>query len=325
MPGSSHHEGSNRVEYRNLGRSGLQVSVVGIGCNNFGRRCDEEQTAAVVNQAIDLGVNLFDTADVYGGEGRSEVFLGKALEGKRQDVVVATKFGMKLREGPYTSRGSRRYVIQACEDSLRRLGTDYIDLYQMHAPDPSTPIDETLRALDDLVRAGKVRYIGHSNYAGWQAAEAEYVARALGTQRFIAAQNEYSLLNRAVEAELIPACRSYGVGVLPYFPLASGLLTGKYRRNEPPPEGTRLAAWGPAAGRIMNERNWDKVEGLEVFATSRGHTILELAFSWLLSEPSVGSVIAGATSAEQVTSNAGAAGWQLTAAERAEVDGIAKR
>lgn len=313
------------MDYRNLGRSGLQVSIVGIGCNNFGRRCDEAQTAAIVGQAIDLGVNLFDTADVYGGEGRSEVFLGKALQGRRQDVVVATKFGMKLREGPYTSRGSRRYIVQACEESLRRLDTDYIDLYQMHAPDPTTPIDETLRALDDLVRAGKVRYIGHSNYAGWQAAEAEYAARALGTQRFISAQNEYSLLNRAVEAELLPACRAYGVGVLPYFPLASGLLTGKYRRNEPPPEGTRLAAWGPAASRIMNDRNWEKVEGLEEFVNARGHTLLELAFAWLLSEQAVGSVIAGATNPEQVSANVAAASWRLSAEERAEVDGIARR
>ncbi|MFQ5381463.1 MAG: aldo/keto reductase, partial [Dehalococcoidia bacterium] len=266
------------------------------------------------------GVNLFDTADVYGGAGTSEVFLGKALGARRQDVVVATKFGMEMAPGPYTSRGSRRYIVQACEDSLRRLGTDYIDLYQIHRPDPTTPIDETLQALDDLVRAGKVRYIGHSNFAGWQAAEAEFTARALGTSRFISAQNDYSLLNRAVERELVPACRAYDIGVLPYFPLASGLLTGKYTRGEAPPEGTRLAAWGPAANRFMSDRNWDKVEALQAFATERGHTLLELAFAWLLAEPSVGSVIAGATSPEQVEANVAAGEWHLAPEEKAAAD-----
>lgn len=313
------------MEFRNLGRSGLQVSAIGIGCNNFGRKCDEAQTAAVVHKAIDLGVNLFDTADVYGGAGLSETLLGKALAGKRSDVVLATKFGMAMGESPYTSRGSRRYIVQACEDSLRRLGTDYIDLYQIHSPDPSTPVDETLRALDDLVRAGKVRYVGHSNYAGWQVAEAEFSARMLGTQRFISAQNDYSLLNRSVESELLPACRAYGVGMLPYFPLASGMLTGKYKRDVAPPEGTRLAAWGPAASRFTSDRNWDIVEGLEKYVSERGHTILELAFGWLLADPVVSSVIAGATSPEQVEANVAAGEWIPSAEERTEVDKIAKK
>jgi aryl-alcohol dehydrogenase-like predicted oxidoreductase len=312
------------MEYRNLGRSGLQVSVVGLGCNNFGRRNDQEETAAIVSKAIDLGVNLFDTADVYGGEGRSETFLGKALAGRRHDVVVATKFGMKMSEGPYTSRGSRRYIIQACEASLRRLGTEHIDLYQLHAPDSTTPIEETLRALDDLVRSGKVRYIGHSNFAGWQVAEAEFTARVAGTHRFISAQNEYSLVSRGVEKELLPACGAYGLGVLPYFPLASGLLTGKYTRGEAPAAGTRLAAWGAIAGRIMTDRNWDIVDGLSRFAGARGRSLLEVAFGWLASNPLVPSVIAGATSPAQVEANVAAGGWKLTAEEMAEVDAIAR-
>jgi aryl-alcohol dehydrogenase-like predicted oxidoreductase len=312
------------MEYRNLGRSGLQVSVVGLGCNNFGRRCDPEQTAAVVSKAIDAGINLFDTADVYGGDGKSEEYLGKALVGRRHDVVIATKFGMKMGEGPYTSRGSRRYIINAVEASLRRLGTDYIDLYQMHAPDPTTPIDETLRALDDCVRQGKVRYVGNSNYAGWQTVEAALTSQGNHLEPFISAQNEYSLLDRRVENELVPACKKYGLGILPYFPLASGFLTGKYRRGEPMPAGTRLAAAGPMAERIMTDRNWDIVEKLDAFAVAHGHTILELAFCWLASKPEIGSVIAGATQPAQVEANAKAGEWRLTAEEMAEVDTITR-
>ena len=223
------------MEYRNLGNSGLQVSIVGLGCNNFGMRIDAAATEIVVNKAIDAGINLFDTADVYGGT-KSEEFLGKALGARRQEIVLATKFGMPLGKSTYTSRGSRRYIMNAVENSLRRLNTDYIDLYQMHAPDPSTPIDETLRALDDLVRQGKVRYIGHSNYAGWQAAEAHYVAKAGNMTPFVSAQNEYSLLNRRIENELVPAVNKYGVGILPFFPLASGFLTGKYRQGQAGPK-----------------------------------------------------------------------------------------
>lgn len=308
------------MEYRHLGRSGLQVSVVGLGCNNFGRRMDQDQTTAVVNKCLDLGITLFDTADVYGGNGLSEEFLGRALGGRRHDVVVATKFGMKMGEGPMQGGGSRRWIQRAVEDSLRRLNTDYIDLYQLHTPDPATPIEETLRALDDLVRAGKVRYIGHSNFAGWQAAEAALVARHLNLTPFISAQNEYSLLNRHIERELVPACNKFGVSVLPYFPLASGFLTGKYRPGEPPPEGTRLAMMGPMADRVLTEKNFATLAKLEDFAQARDHTILELAIGWLASQGHVASVIAGATKPEQVEANVKAAEWRLTPEELAEVD-----
>jgi aryl-alcohol dehydrogenase-like predicted oxidoreductase len=294
------------MEYRNLGRSGLQVSVVGIGCNNFGGRIDAEATQKVVDAAIEQGINFFDTADTYGGGGKSEELLGRSLGDRRREIVIASKFGMKMGEGPYRSGASRKYIMQACEESLRRLGTDYIDLYQVHTPDPRTPIEETMRALDDLVRAGKVRYIGHSNFAGWQAAEAHYVAQAEHLAPFISAQNEYSLLDRRIERELVPACEKYGVGILPFFPLASGLLTGKYRRNEPLPEGTRLGNAAPMAQRILTERNWDVTEKLRDYAEARGHTLLELAIGWLASKPYVGSVIAGATKPEQVKANVAA-------------------
>jgi aryl-alcohol dehydrogenase-like predicted oxidoreductase len=312
------------MEYRNLGRSGLQVSVVGIGCNNFGRRMDADATEAVVNKALDMGINLFDTADSYGGEGRSEQFLGRALKGKRQNVILASKFASPMGEGPMRSGGSRRYIMQAVEDSLRRLDTDYIDLYQMHFPDASTPIEETCRALDDLVSSGKVRYIGNSNFAGWQIATAAWIQRTEHLAPFISAQNQYSLLDRRIEQEVVPAAREYGLGILPFFPLASGLLTGKYRRGEPAPEGTRLAA-GPMGDRILTDSNFDVVERLEEWAQQRGHTLLELAFGWLASKPYIGSVIAGATKPEQVESNADAAAWRLTAEEMAEVEEISKR
>ncbi|MFN0093319.1 MAG: aldo/keto reductase [Dehalococcoidia bacterium] len=312
------------MEYRNLGRSGLLVSVVGLGCNNFGRRCDAGQTAAVVNAAIDHGINLFDTADVYGPRGLSEEYLGKALAGRRHEVVVATKFRGQMGEGPMKSGASRRYIIQAAEDSLRRLGTDYIDLYQIHSPDPATPIEETMRAIDDLVRQGKVRYAGHSNFSGWQTVEAAWISEARGIVPFISAQNAYSLLDRAVEKELVPACTKYGVGILPYFPLASGFLTGKYKRGAAMPEGARLTNMGAMAERIVNDQNWDKVEKLEAFATGQGHTILELAVGWLASQAHVGSVISGATSPAQVEANVKAGDWRLTAEQMAEVDGLTK-
>lgn len=317
--------GAFRVEYKNLGRSGLQVSVVGLGCNNFGMRCDYDQSQAVVHRALDEGINLFDTADVYGGAGKSEEFLGRILKGKRNDVVIATKFAMKMGEGPMRAGGSRKYIASAVEDSLRRLDTDYIDLYQMHRPDPTVPIDETLRVLDDLVRAGKVRYIGHSNYAGWQAAEAHFVAQRGGYTPFISAQNEYSLLERRIEAELVPACNQYGVGILPFFPLASGFLTGKYRQGQDLPTGTRLAAAGPMASRILTEKNYETLGKLESFAEARGKTMVDLAIGWLASLSHVGSVIAGATKPEQVTQNVAAGDWKLTADELAEVDAISKR
>ncbi len=314
------------MEYRNLGKSGLQVSVVGLGCNNFGMRCDYDQTVAVVNKALEVGMNLFDTADVYGGQGRSEEFLGKALQGRRQDVVLATKWGNRMGEGPMKSGGSRRYIIAAAEDSLRRLQTDYIDLYQMHVPDPTTPIDETMRALDDLVTSGKVRYIGHSNFTGWMTAEAHYVAQMRGYAPFVSAQNQYSLLDRGIEKELVPACEKYGVSVLPYFPLASGFLTGKYKKDQEKPEGARLSnpAMGRMADRIFNDHNYEVLDKLENFAAQRNHGVLDVAIGWLASKPYIGSVIAGATKPEQVEANARAGEWKLTAEEMAEVDAIAR-
>jgi len=310
------NEGAQTMKVRRLGNSGLKVSVVGLGCNNFGMRIDQDQTQKVVDAAIDAGVTLFDTADVYGGT-KSEEFLGKALGKRRRDIVLATKFGMPVGGDPKKRGGSRKWIMQAVEDSLGRLGTDYIDLYQHHQPDPDTPIDETLRALDDLVTQGKVRYIGNSNYTGWQIADADWTAA--GGVRFTSAQNLYSLLERGVEQEVLPACDHFGLGFLPFFPLASGLLSGKYKRGEAPPEGTRLAAWGARGQATMSDANFDKVEALEAWAAARGHTILELAFAWLLGHPAVSSVIAGATTPEQVVTNADTAKWALTEDEVEEV------
>jgi aryl-alcohol dehydrogenase-like predicted oxidoreductase len=304
------------MEQRRLGNSGLKVSAVGLGCNNFGMRIDPAQTQAVVDAAIDAGITFFDTADIYGGT-KSEEFLGKALGKRRKDIVLATKFGMPVGGDPRKSGGSRRYIMQAVEDSLRRLNTDWVDLYQHHQPDPETPVDETLRALDDLVTQGKVRYIGNSNYTGWQIADADWTAA--GQTRFVSAQNLYSLLERKSAFEVLPACEHFGLGFLPFFPLASGLLSGKYRRGEAPPEGTRLAAWGSRGQQAMSDRNFDAVEKLTAWAEDRGHTILELAFAWLLGQPVVSSVIAGATTPDQVRANAATAAWTLTADEVAEV------
>lgn len=304
------------MKVRRLGNSGLKVSVVGLGCNNFGMRIDEAQTQAVVDAAIDAGITLFDTADIYGGT-KSEEFLGKALGKRRHEIVLATKFGMPVGGDPKKRGGSRKWIMQAVEDSLRRLGTDYVDLYQHHQPDPDTPIDETLRALDDLVTQGKVRYLGNSNYTGWQIADADW--SAAGQSRFVSAQNLYSLLERGVEKEVLPACEHFGLGFLPFFPLASGLLSGKYKRGEAPPEGTRLAAWGARGAQAMSGANFDKVEALEAWAVARGHTILELAFAWLLGHEVVSSVIAGATTVEQVKTNAATAAWILTPEEVDEV------
>jgi aryl-alcohol dehydrogenase-like predicted oxidoreductase len=309
------------MEYRSLGRSGLQVSAVGLGCNNFGMRIDKDGASAVVNRALELGVNLFDTADIYGGS-RSEEFLGEALGERRKHVVVATKFSSPMGEGPGNRGGSRRHIMQAVEGSLRRLNTDYIDLYQYHFPDPNTPIDETLRALDDLVSAGKVRYIGSSNMAAWQAVEADWTARSAHLNPFVTAQNEYSLLNRRAERELIPALRQYNIGLLPYFPLASGMLTGKYRRGETPPEGSRIAAWGGRGERLLSDRNFDIVEQLETFAAERDKTLLDVAVGWLVSQDAVASVIAGATRPEQVEQNAAAADFRLSPEELSQIDVI---
>jgi aryl-alcohol dehydrogenase-like predicted oxidoreductase len=313
------------MSYRRLGQSGLVVSVVGLGCNNFGRKVDAAGTRAVVDAALDAGITLFDTADSYGEQpGRSEEFLGAALAGRRDEVILATKFGMDVRgaNGPdWGARGSRRYLTRAVEASLRRLGTDYIDLYQLHRPDPQTPIEETLAALDDLVRAGKVRYLGNSNFAGWQLADAAWTARTGNLTPFVSAQNEYSLLDREVEAELVPACERFGLGILPYFPLASGLLTGKYRRGHEAPAGTRMAneRYRPR----LASAPWEVIEGLEKYAAERGLTLLEVAIGGLAAQPAVASVIAGATTPEQVRANAAAAAWHPSTEDLSTLDAIA--
>jgi len=304
------------MKVRRLGNSGLKVSVVGLGCNNFGMRIDAAQTQTVVDAAIDAGITLFDTADVYGAT-KSEEFLGKALGKRRHEIVLATKFGMPIGQDPKKRGGSRKWIMRAVEDSLKRLGTDYIDLYQHHQPDPDTPVDETLRALDDLVTQGKVRYIGNSNYTGWQIADADWTAA--GQSRFVSAQNLFSLLERDVEREVLPACEHFGLGFLPFFPLASGLLSGKYKRGAPPAKGTRLQAWGARGEAALTDANFDKVEALEAWAKARGHTILELAFAWLLGHEAVSSVIAGATTPAQVKTNAATAEWRLTPDEVEEV------
>jgi len=309
------------MEYKSLGASGLQVSTVGLGCNNFGMRIDKEKSAEVVSRALELGINFFDTADIYGGT-LSEQFLGEALGERRKHVIVATKFGGPTGEGPGNRGGSRRYIVQAVEASLRRLNTDYIDLYQYHFPEVKTPIEEALRAMDDLVRSGKVRYIGSSNMSGWQAVEAHWVAKSEHLNTFTTAQNEYSLIDRRAERELVPACRQYGIGILPYFPLASGLLTGKYSRSEKPAEGTRIAAWGARGEELLTDRNFDIVEGLQKFAAERDKSLLDVAIGWLASQDVVSSVIAGATKPEQVEQNAAAAGIRFSPEELAEIDTI---
>jgi aryl-alcohol dehydrogenase-like predicted oxidoreductase len=314
------------MEYRNLGASGLQVSAVGLGCNNFGRRCDAAQTKAVVDKAIELGVTFFDTADIYGPRGLSEEYLGPALKEHRRNVVLATKFAVPMGEGPLWGGASRRYIFEAVDASLRRLDTDYVDLYQVHFPDVKTPIEETMRALDDVVRAGKARYIGCSNFASWQVVESQWVARSQHLSPFVSAQNQYNLLDRRIERELAPACQKYGLGVLPYFPLANGFLTGKYRPGEAPPAGTRLAAMqGRGAEQTLSEANFETLGKLESFAQERGHAMLDLAIGWLASQPFVSSVIAGATKPEQIEQNVAAGEWKLTSEEIAEVAKITRR
>ncbi|MGE0222076.1 MAG: aldo/keto reductase [Acetobacteraceae bacterium] len=310
------------MEIRNLGQSGLRVSAIGLGCNNFGGRIDLDATRTVIHKALDLGITLFDTADTYGERGGSETLMGQILGDDRKRIVLATKFGMPMDDAGVKVGGSRRYIMQAVEDSLRRLRTDWIDLYQMHQTDARTPIEETLRALDDLVRQGKVRYVGCSNFPAWQVVEAAWTARSNGLNAFVSCQDEYSLIFRKPEAELMPAARKYGMGLLPYFPLASGLLTGKYRRNTPMPAGTRLANTQRLADRYLTERNWRIAEELGDFVERRGRTMLELAFSWLLAQSPVTSVIAGATRPEQLEQNVKAGSWTLSAQELAEISRI---
>jgi aryl-alcohol dehydrogenase-like predicted oxidoreductase len=306
------------MERRSIGS--LEISEVGIGCNNFGMRIDEAQTDAVVRAALDAGVNFFDTADVYGGT-RSEEYLGRALGARRDDAIIATKFGAQLDEAHKGASAS--YVRSAVEDSLRRLGTDRIDLYQLHVPDTATPIDETLGALDDLVRAGKVREIGASNFTAEMIDEAEHASRDHGWARFASVQNEYSLLRRLPERGVLDACVRNDIGFLPYFPLASGMLTGKYRRDESPPEGTRLAN-APAERReqAFSEKNFNRIEALEKWSAEQGHTLLELAISWLLARPAVVSVIAGATKPDQVDANVAAARWTLSEDDMRAIDAL---
>ena len=310
------------MELRNLGRSGLQVSVVGLGCNNFGGRTSIEDSRVVIHAALDHGITLFDTADIYGNRGGSEEALGRWLGTRRKDIVLASKFGMAMDDEGHKIGGSRRYMMQAVEDSLRRLKTDWIDLYQFHRPDPATPIEETLRALDDLVRQGKVRYIGCSNMPAWQLVDAQWQAQMHNLTGFVSAQDEYSLLHRAPEKDLLPALKDKGLGLLPYYPLASGLLSGKYRRDGALPEGARLQKDARSRDRYMTAENWTRVEKLEQFARERGHHLLELAFSWLAAQAPVASVIAGATRPEQIAANVAAAQWKLGKDELAQIDSL---
>jgi aryl-alcohol dehydrogenase-like predicted oxidoreductase len=311
------------VDTRKIGD--LDVTIVGIGCNNFGRRLDRAGTDAVVHAAMEVGINLFDTADVY-GDGVSEEYLGKALGSRRDEVVVATKFGVEMDGDPSRSGASPRWIERAVEDSLRRLGTDRIDLYQLHRPDENTPIEDTLEALDKLISAGKVRQIGCSNYSEVQIEDALSASHERGLARFVSVQNEYSLLHREPEKNgVTEACLRNGLALLPYFPLASGMLTGKYIRGKEAPAGSRLAGMSASrADRFANAHNFDRVEQLEAFAKERGHSILELAFSWLVAQPVVASVIAGATSPEQVRTNAEAAKWELLSEDLSEVDRITR-
>lgn len=315
------------MRHTRLGRSGLTVSVVGLGCNNLGRpgtaTLEQDGTDAVVHAALDAGITFFDVADIYGAQpGLSEERLGRALGARRDDVVIGTKFGMDMAGAngvDHDARGSRRYIVRAVEASLRRLGTDWIDLYQFHTPDPATPIDETLRALDDLVRDGKVRYVGHSNRTGWQIAQAEYVARELGTERFVSAQNHYNLLDRRAELEVVPAAAEFGLGVLPYFPLANGLLTGKYSQGAAP-EGSRLSH---VRQHMVADADLEQLAAFGEFARARrGITEVQAAIGWLAAQGPVSSVIAGATRTGQIAENARAADWEATEADLAELDAL---
>jgi aryl-alcohol dehydrogenase-like predicted oxidoreductase len=310
------------MELRNLGASGLRVSVVGLGCNNFGQRIDDQSSRAVIHKALDAGITLFDTADTYGGRGGSETVMGQILGDRRKDIVLASKFGMAMDDGEKKG-ASRRYMMAAVEASLKRLKTDWLDLYQVHQPDPLTPIEETLRGLDDLVRAGKVRYVGCSNYSAAQVTEAQWAARHLNLNAFISCQDEYNLLKRDLDGERLGVMQRYGLGLLPFFPLASGLLTGKHKRGAAA-SGTRLAT-AQFAGRFMTDANFDIVEKLEAFVTARGHTMTDLAFSWLAARAPVASIIAGATKPEQIEANVKATGWTLTADDMAEIDKLTAR
>ena len=300
------------MKFRNLGKSNLPVSEVGLGCNNFGMLIDLEESRKVIHKAIDLGITLFDTADIYGNRGGSETILGRVLGTRRKDIILATKVGKPMDDGGKMKGASRSYILSEVEASLRRLQTDWIDLYQIHEPDPLTPIEETLRALDDLVRQGKVRYLGCSNFSAQNVAEACQLSGELKISPFVSCQDQYNLLVRSIEQELLPAMESHKLGLLPFFPLAGGMLTGKYKRSEEPAKGTRFAAWKDLARRYDTEANWNTVERLDRLCAERGYSILEVAFGWLLSKPVVASVIAGATKPEQVDMNVRAADCRMS-------------
>ncbi|HWQ13861.1 MAG TPA: aldo/keto reductase [Roseiflexaceae bacterium] len=308
------------MEYRQLGRSGVRVSAIGLGTNQFGGKVNQQGVREIVAGALDLGINFIDTADVYTG-GRSEETLGEALAGRWHEVVLATKGFNPTGQGTNDRGASRYHLVNAVEASLRRLRTDHIDLYQIHRPDPATPIEETLRALDDMVRAGKIRYIGCSNFAAWQLAHANLLAELRGWSPFVSIQNHYHMLERAIEREVVPYCNAFGVGILPYFPLAGGFLTGKYRRGEPPPAGSR-GETSPYVKGYLTDANFERVERLGAWAEAHGHTMGELAHAWLLAQPQVSSVISGATSLAQVQANAKAADWRLAPEELAEVNAL---
>ena len=307
------------MEYRCIGRSGLKVSVIGLGCNNFGRRIDYKASKPVVHKALDLGITFFDTADCY-GMGLSEKYLGRALGARRKDVVIATKFGNRMGEGPHGRGASRRYINDAVDASLKRLGTDWIDLYQLHGPDLQTPIEETLGALTDLVRAGKLRYIGCSTFAAWQLVDAHWAARSANLTSFISAQNRYNLLDRTAEREFVPAAKQHGIGVIPYHPLDNGLLTGKYKRGKRAPKGTRLGDSDALRDGTLTDAKFDKLAILEEFARVRDHTLVDLALGWLASQPQISTVIAGATKPAQVVENVAAGDWQLPPTDLADLD-----
>jgi aryl-alcohol dehydrogenase-like predicted oxidoreductase len=309
------------MEFRRLGNTGLRVSTTGLGCNNFSTRCDFEASRRVVHKALDLGICLFDTSDSY-GRGGSEDYLGQILGPRRADIVLATKFSQPMDDGELMKGASRRYIMRAVEASLRRLRTDWIDLYQVHFPDRETPIEETLRALDDLVHQGKVRYIGCSNFAAWQVIEALWTSRQNGLHAFVSCQNQYSVLVRDVENELLPAIRAYGLGILPYYPLAGGFLSGKYQRGAPMPEGARLSYVERLSKRYVTDRNWGLIENLQKIAKARNRTLLDLAFAWLLAHPEVPSVIAGATKPEQIELNVQAGSFAIDAQTMSEIDAV---
>jgi len=312
------------MQERNVGKSGLRVSAIGLGCNNFGRPVDLEGSRAIIHKALDLGVTLFDCGDVYGRRGGAEKILGEVLGPRRKDIVLVTKFGRPMDSEGRLKGGSRRYIMSAVDASLQRLKTDWIDLYQYHLVDPLTPVEETLRALDDLVRQGKVRYIGCSHMPAWQVVDAVWTARRNNITRFIACEDEYSLLGRGIERELLPAMEQTGLGLLPYYPLASGLLTGKYKRGQPLPADSRFAVITERnyVGQFMTEANWTRLDQLTAFAERRGYKLLDVAISWLYAKPLVASVIAGATKPEQVEANVKAAALKLTAEDMAELDRI---